>query len=204
MSCNRYFEYETGSYPESLFMEHIKECSECRTALKEDQALMNTAAALKNSTVDDSGLWEKIEKDLNTVKKRQNILYLPIIRIAAAFLIVAALSSWFILRDSEPKGLFTENALAKVIETEKSYQEAIEALEKQVIPSMQKMRPELALNFRDRLATIDQQIDMCREELKNNPANIHIRKYLMAALTEKRRTLEQVRKEKIQPELRAG
>jgi len=51
---------------------------------------------------------------------------------------------------------------------------------------------ELDSLYRDRLGTIDAQIARCREALKSNPANAHIRRYLMAALRDKRETLTEV------------
>ena len=46
--------------------------------------------------------------------------------------------------------------------------------------------------YRTRLETIDAQIVQCREALALNPANAHIRRYLIAALKEKKDTLAEV------------
>ena len=205
MDCKRYSEYETGKYPESLFMEHVKSCEECRKSMDSDMELMEAAAFLGNSRVDAPDLWDKIERGLeNENRKKRRIINFPSLRIAATVLFLLATASWFIFSPSHPSGLLTESALAEVERTEDSYHQAIKNLEQQVMPSLQNMNIELALNFRERLETIDQQIELCREELKTNPANIHIRKYLMAALTEKRKTLEQIKSEKIPPAMKAG
>jgi hypothetical protein len=66
---------------------------------------------------------------------------------------------------------------------------AIEELEKQTIPRMASMNIELMLLYRDRLETIDDQIKRCREALSENPANTHIRRYMLAALQDKKETL---------------
>ena len=54
------------------------------------------------------------------------------------------------------------------------------------------MDAELALLYRDKIATIDTQIDRCLRALHGNPANTHIRRYLLLALRDKRETLEEI------------
>ena len=67
--------------------------------------------------------------------------------------------------------------------------EAITELEETVKPVLKSIDVELALCYRDRLETIDEQINLCKKELKHNPANTHIRHYLLAALQDKKQTL---------------
>jgi hypothetical protein len=57
---------------------------------------------------------------------------------------------------------------------------------------MANMNIELMLLYRDRLETIDDQIDRCREALLENPANTHIRRYMLAALQDKKDTLTEL------------
>ena len=54
------------------------------------------------------------------------------------------------------------------------------------------MNVELMLLYRDRLETIDDQIEQCREALSENPANAHIRRYMLAALQDKKETLKEL------------
>jgi predicted metal-dependent hydrolase len=51
---------------------------------------------------------------------------------------------------------------------------------------------ELEFLYRERLEVIDAQIAKCREAVAANPANAHIRRYLMAALQDKKETLAEV------------
>jgi hypothetical protein len=48
------------------------------------------------------------------------------------------------------------------------------------------------LLYRDRLETIDAQIARCQEALAENPSNAHIRRYLLAALQDKKETLREL------------
>jgi hypothetical protein len=47
--------------------------------------------------------------------------------------------------------------------------------------------------YRERLETIDAQIERCRRALELNPASAHIRRYMLAALQDKTLTLIQIR-----------
>jgi hypothetical protein len=57
---------------------------------------------------------------------------------------------------------------------------------------MADMNLELMLLYRDRLETIDDQIEQCREALSENPGNAHIRRYMLAALQDKKQTLKEL------------
>ena len=72
---------------------------------------------------------------------------------------------------------------------EKDYLAAIESLERQVRPKLAASMTEETALYEDRLAVIDAQIDRCRLVLASNPGNAHIRRYLLAALQDKRQTL---------------
>jgi len=47
----------------------------------------------------------------------------------------------------------------------------------------------MMLLYREKLETIDAQIERCQEALAANPANAHIRRYLLAALQDKKAAL---------------
>ncbi len=89
-------------------------------------------------------------------------------------------------------GLLDRRALARVDAQEKEYIRAIDDLEKRARPRISAMNLSLMSIYRDRLALIDAQIDKCREALDQNPANAHIRRYLLAALQDKKQTLAEV------------
>ena len=57
---------------------------------------------------------------------------------------------------------------------------------------MESLDLNLALLYRDKLETIDSQIERCKDALQDNPANTHIRRYLLAALDDKKQTLREI------------
>jgi len=197
MSCDQYEKYEIGEIESREFREHLKTCSYCREQEQMDTRLMNLSGSLKEP-VQSPGLWERIEHTLTTEEhQRHKPIVLGISRrsfalyaAAAVILIVVAVGiySW-LFQEKHELGLLTEAALKKVESREQEYIKAIEELEKQAIPRMANMNIELMLLYRDRLETIDDQLERCREALSENPANTHIRRYMLAALQDKKQTL---------------
>ena len=57
---------------------------------------------------------------------------------------------------------------------------------------MARMDPSLMLLYRDKLETIETQIAYCKEALIDNPANAHIRRYLLIALQDKKKALQEI------------
>jgi hypothetical protein len=111
----------------------------------------------------------------------------------AAALFLIALVTLLITRSAAPSsGILTARALARVETIEKEYLTAIGDLEKMAGPKIKAMDLQLVFLYRDKLAAIDSQIAKCREALDSNPANAHIRRYLLAALSDKRQTLAEI------------
>lgn len=196
MSCDYFEKYEIGEIESREFREHLKTCSYCQEQEQMDTRLMNLSRSLKEP-VQSPGLWERIEHTLTTEEhQRRQPIVLGYRRsfawyAAAAVILIAVavgIYSWLFQEKHEP-GLLTETALKKVELREQEYIKAIEELEKQAIPRMANMNIELMLLYRDRLETIDDQIEQCREALAENPANTHIRRYMLAALQDKKETL---------------
>ena len=197
MSCYQFEKYETGEIESGEFREHLKTCSYCREQERMDTRLMNLSRSLKEP-VQSPGLWERIEHTLTTEEhQRSQPIVLGISRrsfayyAAAAVILIAVavgIYSW-VFQEKHKPGLLSEAALKKVELREQEYIKAIEELEKQAIPRMANMNIELMLLYRDRLETIDDQIEQCREALSENPANTHIRRYMLAALQDKKQTL---------------
>lgn len=196
MSCDRFKKYEIGEIESRQFREHLKTCSYCREQEQLDVRLMNLSRSLKEP-VQSPGLWERIEHTLTEEEhQRRKPIVLGFRRsfalyaAAAVILIAVAVGIYFwLLQEKHEPGLLTETALKKVELKEQEYMKAIEELEKQTIPRMASMNIELMLLYRDRLETIDDQIEQCREALSENPANTHIRRYMLAALQDKKETL---------------
>jgi hypothetical protein len=194
MSCTEFEKYERGEIDSREFRQHLKACSHCREQKQLDDRLMSLARSLKEP-IPAPELWDRIE---NTLKKEglpakpQKSSAFPFsVWLAAATIILAvAVGTYFWLTQGQHgTGLLHQAALKKVEKKENEYMKAITELEKQTLPNLENMNVELMLLYKDRLETIDNQIRNCREALAENPANTHIRRYMLAALQDKRETL---------------
>ncbi len=116
--------------------------------------------------------------------------------VAAAALVILGLAAWFLVIRPSPSGagsgLMADAALARVENEEREYAAAIEELEAKASPKLAQMDFSLMALYRDRLETIDAQIERCREAIAQNPWNAHIRRYMLAALHDKKDTLGQI------------
>lgn len=200
MSCHKFKKYELGKIEEREFKDHLKSCATCQAEMKQDAWLMSLAKSLKQP-VKAPFLWGRIENTLKEEEKaREGTLVkgyrwrlFPALGAAVLFLMIISAGLYFLLsqRTGEPR-LLAEKALVKVEKKEGQYLQAIVELEERVLPKMASLNLELMLLYRDRLETIDDQINRCKEALAENPANAHIRRYLLAALQDKRETLSEI------------
>lgn len=197
MSCNRFKKYEFGKISEKEFQQHLKTCVFCLEQVKQDSQLLSLARSLKKP-VEAPSLWNRIEEDLRneqeavirSERKKPRWGLLRLLPAAAAALLILSVGFYFLLRpETGRQGILTESRLAKVEKKEREYMEAIEELEERTLPQMADMNLELMLLYRDRMETIDDQIERCREALSENPGNAHIRRYMLAALQDKKDTL---------------
>ena len=69
---------------------------------------------------------------------------------------------------------------------------AIEVLEDMAAAKLDETKEPLAQLYRNKIKLIDAQIRSCQNELERNPANAHIRKYLLAALQDMQSTLTEI------------
>ncbi len=200
MSCNKLKKYELGRISEAEFEQHLKMCSSCQELMKQDARLMALSRSLERP-VEPPHLWERIAKSLGEEQQKELSLGvarrrwhpLRILPAAAAALLVVAIGLYFLIEPGTRKsGLLADSALARVEKKENEYVRAIEELEELVLPRMADMNLELMLLYRDKLETIDDQIEQCREALAENPANAHIRRYMLAALQDKKQTLTEI------------
>jgi hypothetical protein len=197
MSCQKFEMYINENLDLESLKIHIESCDECRKAYQMDEQIMQRARDLNtNLTVPD--LWPALENNIlkkrtviHKFKKNKKILYAA----AATFLIFTTLfifdSYW---GDHSTDRILSKNALEKVKKAENKYIEAIEELESTAYLNLENTAEPLAQLYRNKLLLIDQQIANCRMALETNPANSHIRRYLMAALKDKRETLEEILK----------
>ncbi|MBT4096389.1 MAG: hypothetical protein HOM68_02225 [Gemmatimonadetes bacterium] len=120
-----------------------------------------------------------------------------IYRIAAVLVVSIGLGSGYIhlqapVQTDVTVSLYSPAALEKVRDRERQYVAAIEELEQMADVQFDEMELDLMLLYRDKIQTIDTQIARCLEALHNNPANTHIRRYLLLALQDKRETLQEI------------
>ena len=197
MSCHKIKKYEIGKISEKEFQQHLKTCAFCLEQVKQDNRLLSLAKSLKKP-IEAPSLWNRIEEDLRNEQntgarsegKQSRWSLLRLLPAAAAALLIMSVGFYFLLKPETGKsGILTESRLAKVEKKEREYMEAIEELEERTLPKMADLNLELMLLYRDRLETIDEQIERCREALSENPGNAHIRRYMLAALQDKTNTL---------------
>jgi hypothetical protein len=202
MMCESFKQFELSELDESFFQKHARNCAECQQLLAQDQKLLAFARSL-NRPVPAPLLWAKIENQIRTEKNRRRKWTMAggenwqqILRLAAVVLLAFTIGfgGYFFFKPNgiESQNILAANALKRVEKMEREYVSAIAALEATADPQMDRIDIELQLLYRDRLATIDAQIQRCREALAENPASAHIRRYLLAALQDKKQTLSEI------------
>ena len=195
MSCQKFEEYLKEQLDQDKFKIHIESCDECKKAFSDDIKIMNHTKAMSDELVVPD-LWPSIEENI----KKDNPVILKfkttkrlLLAAAASFLIITSIWLFNINTSDKPSTrILSEQALQKVIEAESSYMEAIDELENLAYTELEETSEPLAQLYRNKLSLIDRQIQNCKEALETNPANSHIRQYLMAALQDKRETLEEI------------
>jgi len=194
MKCGEFDRYLTGEITKKEFEEHMRACRECRRAYEADKKIMNYARSMSRSD-DVSYLWPEVENVILKEAKRERSVSLTLKFLSTAAVIAVVLGiSWqlkmqYSISNSD---LLAESALRRVENLEAKYEQAIDDLEKQAIPEMGNMDTDLALLYKDKLETIDKQIRECRKALRENPGNGRIRRYMLAALRDKKQTLSEI------------
>lgn len=200
MSCKAYRQFELGEMEETVFNRHAPSCAECQRLLAQDAQLLTLAKSLQ-PPVASLLLWAKIENTLRAEQQKRRPAWLEalhehkwtLLRMAAVLLVTVGLGSYFLFKPKPSTSrLLAGAALEQVEKKEREYAAAIAELERVALPQMAKMDVDLMLLYRDRLETIEAQILRCKEALATNPANAHIRRYLLAALQDKKDTLKEL------------
>ena len=197
MSCIYFEKDNLDTQSLDVQAEHLKSCALCRQRREFENEIMLQASQLQSFNPD-AALWEKIESSFNTQKIQARPRILKIVNhsklwLSAAAVIIAifTFSVFYIFSGGSDK-ILSDGALLRVEYTEQNYIDAIEQLEKEATPKMAGLDLDLMLLYRDKLETIDQQIEHCRVAIKNNPGNAHIRRYMLAALQDKEETLQEI------------
>ena len=204
MKCKELERYDQGKMGEAEFIRHAAGCRTCREALWLDKRVLSLSQSLRQP-IEAPELWNRIEGSLRKemadeqspaqefrVRKGSSKIW-RFAAAMAALIIVACIGIYIGLKIRTPSsGLLSEKALARVEQEEREYVQAIQDLEKIALPQMGDLNLELNFLYRDRLDTIDAQIQQLREALEFNTANVHMRRHLMMALQEKKETLGKV------------
>jgi len=200
MNCEFYQKHELGEIEENEFSQHLTTCSACQKLAEQDARILKLAQSLQKPVASPL-LWAKIESSLRAEQqknRRHRRINWPeqkwtLLRIAAVLLLGIGLGSYLIFKPQPSESrLLAGAALEQVEKRERAYAEAIAELERTALPQMAKLDAELMLLYRDRLETIEAQIARCKEALAENPSNAHIRRYLLAALQDKKETLREL------------
>lgn len=207
LTCKFYQQHDMGELDERAFAHHVQDCPLCQKILQQDEQLLALTRDLPQPAASPL-LWAKIENTLRAERQRSSDRKIDfrkfdlrlasksgLFRWAAVLLLLFGIGSYFIVQqppEQESSRLLTKKALQQVARTEQEYLKAIAQLEQAAVPQMAQLDVELMLLYRDRLETIDGQINRCQEALAKNPANTHIRRYLLAALQDKKATLQEL------------
>ena len=218
MKCRKLHAYETGRMTAADFAGHCRECPDCAARATLDVRLDAEIRALKNPVAGGTALWDRIEVALEEEKARPSVAATAVASVgrpattrrrltllrwlgdrrllapagAAAFCLLAAATFLTLKGGLRPSGILAARALSRVESREKEYLAAIGDLERTARPKLEAMDLQIASLYRDKISSVDAQIEKCREALASNPANAHIRRYLLAALQDKRQTLADV------------
>jgi len=199
MKCS-YFENDSlNTLTEDDRFLHTKECPLCaeRESIENQIEIdANLLPAFKPA----ASLWGKIENEIkaNEKSKRKSTILKQVskqkiwLRAAAILFVTFSITALYFTSNSGSENILSSISLLKVELTERSHLSAIEDLEMQADSKMAEMGFELSFLYRDKLETINVQIAQCEEAINKNPGNAHIRRYMLAALQDKKETLNEI------------
>lgn len=197
MSCTYYQNDSLDSLSEIQQQKHLMTCPLCAERAEFEDQILKEAGQL-SPFKPDSDQWEKIETQMNSEPiGRKSIIFSIILKhktglsVVAGFIVLLSMSAFYFFGTGSDK-ILSNAALVKVEITEQNYLDAIDDLEIQASDKMASMDTDLMLLYRDKLETIDRQINHCREAIQTNPGNAHIRRYMLAALQDKKETLKEI------------
>jgi hypothetical protein len=195
MNCNKFEDFLNDQLDLATLKVHMESCEDCRKAYQVDTRIMDRSKKL-NENLSIPDLWPSIEKGIQ--KKKPVMLKFRarkrlLLAAAASFLILTTF--WMFISDQKETSterILSQQALEKVRDAEEKYLAAISGLEELAHQQLDNTTEPLAQLYRNKLSLIDRQIQNCQQALETNPANSHIRRYLMAALQDKQKTLENI------------
>jgi len=197
MNCQQYELWAMSNLSDPEFAAHRKTCPECQSAYKIDEQLMASAANL-NTNIRIPDQWPAIENEIHRIKsrnKRLKLIRYSLIAAASLLVIFTFFFQWSEPVDITQERILDRTALEYVKSAEETYLQALESLEARAENRLQNTDDQLTSLYKQKLDVIDQQIKRCRNALEYNPANAHIRRFLLAALETKQNTLYEIIKD---------
>ena len=211
MRCRKTHEYISRSIDGELagrqvarLERHLASCGECRALLEDLRAIAGDAAKLDAPEPSDR-VWKGIRAGLAAAElkpAREGLdparrplfgFSLPALRYAgvAALAVVLVVSGVVIGtrlgRQELPSGpdAGEKYTLAKLDEAERYYQQAIKSLSEAFTSEKGALAPQVAELFDRNLSVIDATIQACRRAVLEEPDDLELRNYLLAAYTQK-------------------
>jgi hypothetical protein len=189
---------------------HAASCAECREEVAAWKNLSVSASEMHEEW-NSPALWPRIERALAEQSASAKTSWFDRLlgswnltslqwQTAAAALVLVLLSAsaiWFITRPTRDRipadqALYDNNTIRKVEKAEAAYAEAIDKLDAEARPQLDKASTPLMANYREKLQVLDSAIADLKSQAGINPANGHLRRQLLAMYREKQETLEEV------------
>ena len=169
MSCTYYQNDSLHTLSQSEIEDHIKTCSKCAERISFESKIIKEASRLTPISPS-TNLWSKIESELEEKSKPKNVFTLFskhkfLFAAAASLILLASMSAFYLLTPVGQTGILSQGALVKVEITEQNYLNAIEQLEEDANNVLVVLDTDLMLLYRDKLETIQSQINRCREAI---------------------------------------
>ena len=189
---------------------HASNCSACRESVDAWNHL-SVAASEMHEPWDSPALWPRIERALaaqaaaakaswwDRLLGSWNLTRLQW-QTAAAVMALVLLSAWamrvVIRPNHEPipnnQTFLSKDTVRQVEKAEAAYERAIDQLDREARPQLDKASTPLMASYREKLQVLDSAIADLKSQAGSNPANGHLRRQLLAMYQEKQDTLEEV------------
>src|SRR5262249_25472208 len=146
-------------------------------------------ALAAQSTSAKSSWWDNLLSWNLTSLRWQTAAAVPLL-----FLLLAS-ASWVVMKpDRIPSNqtLLSYRTVRQVEKAEAAYEQAIDELDREARPQLEKASTPLIASYREKLQVLDSAIADLKSQAGINPANGHLRRQLLAMYQEKQDTLEEV------------
>ena len=189
---------------------HANCCALCAGELRAWKNL-SVAAAELHEEWDSASLWPRIERALSqqaaAARKpwRQRLfatwpggaLTWQTAAAALVLVVVTASAMWVAIQPTaidvrDNRALLKDSAVNEVQRAQANYERAIDKLDLEARPQLERSSDPLMANYREKLLVLDSAIADLKSQAGVNPANGHLRRQLLAMYQEKQDTLLQV------------